>query len=231
STLVDSTPGVLKGWEILCTEMCTEADFAGLTPKEYSLKVAGLTHGRRPYQTLPEYCHVTGTDEELWAAIRRFEDLILEGGSVILPGVAKLVSELNAVPEMANRWTIVTSGSNTYAPRALKRCDIPIPPHGIVCANDVTHGKPHPEPYLAGAKICQVDPKNCLVVEDAPSGIQAGRSAGCNTLAVCTSMSREFLTPENPDYIVTNLSKVSVAWVNGKIAVTIDESLDGPDGR
>jgi beta-phosphoglucomutase-like phosphatase (HAD superfamily) len=76
------------------------------------------------------------------------------------------------------KWAIVTSGelnlfhkaiiftivaSNHYAPRALHRAGVPIPVLGITASNDVSQGKPHPAPYLAGALRCGVDPKKCKV--------------------------------------------------------------------
>lgn len=67
----------------------------------------------------------------------------------------------------------------------------------LVTADKVTHGKPHPEPYLAGLEELQklggptIDPKTVLVLEDAPSGLASGLAAGCITLAVCTGQTRE----------------------------------------
>ena len=52
--------------------------------------------------------------------------------------------------------------SNKYAPRALERAGVPLPAAGIVTANDVSQGKPHPAPYIAGALKCSVDPKDCM---------------------------------------------------------------------
>lgn len=103
----------------------------------------------------------------------------------------------------------MTSATNVYTPRALERCGIPLPPAGLVTSNDVARGKPHPDPYIAGAKTCGIDPKNCLVVEDAPSGLKAGHAAGSKTLAVCTSHTKQLLLDSgaNPDYIVTDLTK------------------------
>lgn len=88
--------------------------------------------------------------------------------------------QLASHPSSKNKWTIVTSGkirftctflltvtitlhvaSNKYAPRALERAGVPLPSVGIITANDVSQGKPHPAPYLAGALKCSVEPKNC----------------------------------------------------------------------
>ena len=64
-----------------------------------------------------------------------------------------------------------------------------------------------PDPYLLGAKRCGVDPKRCLVLEDAPAGIQSGRAAGCQTLGVITSHTREQVEAAKPDFIVQNLAR------------------------
>jgi len=195
--------------------------------KDYSLPidVAHATHGRRLYDTLREYCHIDDEDK-LLAEINRFEQEVIDGGPIVLPGTLALISQV--VHETTHRWTIVTSASNVYAPRALKKCSVPIPLAGYVTANDVSNGKPHPDPYLAGAKKCGVDATKCLVIEDAPSGIRAGRAAGARTLAVCTSHSRQVILDSgaNPDYIVKDLTKVTVKWVDGKLDISIDESED-----
>jgi len=122
------------------------------------------------------------------------------------------------------KWTIVTSASNKYAPRALEQAGIPVPPAGIVTANDVSRGKPHPDPYLAGAALCSSDPLKCLVVEDAISGLVAGRAAGAQTLAVCTSTEKiKLVESGKPDFIVNDLTNVSVDMVDGKFRVTLNE--------
>lgn len=67
-----------------------------------------------------------------------------------------------------------------------------------------------------------------LVVEDAPSGIRAGHAAGARTLAVCTSHTRQAIVDSgaSPDYIVTDLTRVSVRLVDGKVEVSIDEDAE-----
>jgi len=70
------------------------------------------------------------------------------------------------------------------------------------------------------------NPLTGLVVEDAISGIRSGKAAGALVLAVCTSTSREAIVKSQagPDYIVTDLTKVSARWTEGKVEVTIDEA-------
>ena len=63
-----------------------------------------------------------------------------------------------------------------------------------VTAEDVQNGKPHPEPYLRAASAMGVDPKDCLVIENAPFGIRSARAAGCFVLALTTTLSPDHLS-------------------------------------
>jgi beta-phosphoglucomutase len=63
----------------------------------------------------------------------------------------------------------------------------------VVSGDCVTRGKPDPEPYLKAAKSLKVDPKECLVIENAPYGIKAAKSAGMTCYAIATSLSKEHL--------------------------------------
>ncbi|TFK76691.1 HAD-like protein [Pluteus cervinus] len=212
-TLIDSTPGVYRAWETFS--------------RDYNLgdseTIAHNTHGRRLYDTLKEYCKIEEEDI-LVAEIDRFEDEVIQGGPVALPGAETLIAQLRA--QCPARWTIVMSASNKYAPRALERSGLPLPSVGIITSNDVSHGKPHPAPYLAGAVKCNIEPSRCLVIEDAISGLKSGRAAGARTLAVCTSTPRETLQAIEPDFIVADLTRVSATFLEDKdkIEIRIDDS-------
>jgi HAD superfamily hydrolase (TIGR01509 family) len=140
----------------------------------------------------------------------------------VLPGARELLSQLAANPIL--RWTIVTSATSDFARRAIESCSLPFPALGLVTADDVQRGKPHPDPYLSGAERCNANPTACLVVEDATSGLQAACAAGAKTLAVCTSHDRQ--TIENsgakPNWIVSDLTRVSVRGENDKVAIVIE---------
>ncbi|KAG6857640.1 hypothetical protein H0H87_010208 [Tephrocybe sp. NHM501043] len=195
-TLIDSTPGVITAW----------ATFANDYSLGESSKIVHETHGRRLYDTLKEYCKLV-EEAKLIAEIDRFEDEVIKGRPTALPGAVSLIKQLDSPDMLA--WNIVTSASNKYTPRALACAGIPLPPAGLITSNDVTAGKPDPAPYLAGAAKCRVNPENCLVVEDAISGLRSGRAAGARTLAVCTTTLREILLASDtpPDYIVDDLTK------------------------
>jgi len=75
-----------------------------------------------------------------------------------------------------------------------------------VTAHDVTRGKPDPEPYLKGAALAGVDPSECMVVENAPLGVRAGKRAGCFIVAVTTGpIPREEFVKEGADMIFPSM--------------------------
>ncbi|KAA1468371.1 HAD-like protein [Dentipellis sp. KUC8613] len=215
-TLIDSTPGVITAWDAFAREY----KFDGAAAAE-----AG--HGRRLADTLGEYCRISDP-ATLEKEIMRFEEEVIEGGPVSLPGAVELLNQISAgASDAAPGWTIVTSATSVYTPKALARCSIPLPRAGYVTSNDVAKGKPHPDPYLAGAQRVRADPAKCVVVEDAPSGLFAGHAAGAKVIAVCTSHSRDAIVASGakPDFIVKDLTRVKARWEDGRVVLEIDDSL------
>lgn len=76
----------------------------------------------------------------------------------------------------------------------------------IVTADDVTHGKPNPEPYLTGAKKFDLNPSQIIVVENAPLGIRSAKAANMYCVAVCTTLTPAHLT--NADTILPNTASI-----------------------
>jgi sugar-phosphatase len=99
-------------------------------------------------------------------------------GVAVVGGAMEL---LTALP--AGRWTIVTSAARVMVDRWLAFLGLPRPA-ALVTVDDVERGKPAPDPFLLAAARLGVAPRECLVVEDAPAGIAAGKAAGCTVLAV-----------------------------------------------
>src|SRR5690606_17921501 len=124
-------------------------------------------------------------------AVARIEDLEVEdvpgGGVHLLPGTRDL---LDALP--AERWAVVTSATRRLAEVRLGA--VGVLPKTLIAADDVTRGKPDPEPYLLAARALGVDPADCVVFEDAPAGLQAGRAAGMTTVALATTHPAHELT-------------------------------------
>ena len=99
-----------------------------------------------------------------------------------LPGAGRL---LDALPraELGRRHLGRPAPS---PPARLRRAGLPVPPV-LVCAEDVTRGKPSPDAYLLAARELGVSPPDCLVVEDAPAGVQAARAAGMTVVGLTTT--------------------------------------------
>ncbi|KAH9942582.1 phosphatase [Amylocystis lapponica] len=218
-TLVDSTDGVVGAWEL----------FAEKYPGIDVTEVLSSSHGVRTVENLRIHCGIEDPDE-LEREAERFEAAIVfnskkdgRRGIVALPGVREIIEELLPVAKFPNpRWAICTSATRSYATAALKTAGVPVP-DVFVASEDVEKGKPEPDPYLLGAKRCGVDASKCLVVEDAPSGVRSGRAAGCKTLALLTSHSREQVDAAQPDYVVKNLASVSMKRTETGVEVKINE--------
>ena len=174
--LVDSTACVERHWH-------SWADLHGLDA-EYIL---ANSHGKRAIDTM--YLVASSLDLDLEQEALLFEQgqaRDLEG-IVALPGALELITSLP--PEC---WAIVTSATLAMATARLAAIGLPVP-RAFVTAEEVRQGKPHPEGYLKAASMLGVAPRDCLVIEDAPAGIQAARAGEIRVLAVTTTFPAETL--------------------------------------
>jgi sugar-phosphatase len=87
----------------------------------------------------------------------------------------------------------------------LRAAGLPVPPV-LITADDVHFGKPHPEGFLLAAKALGVPPTSCVVVEDSPAGVAAGKAAGALVVALTTTHSADVLTAA--DIVVSDLSEL-----------------------
>nr|MBC8372304.1 HAD-IA family hydrolase [Planctomycetota bacterium] len=79
-----------------------------------------------------------------------------------------------------------------------------------VCGDDIKRKKPDPEVFQMACERLSLRPEQCVVVEDAPDGVQAARAAGCKCIAVTNTFPPEILQLKQPDLIVDSLSEVSL---------------------
>ncbi|EHN74036.1 phosphatase, partial [Streptomyces coelicoflavus ZG0656] len=121
---------------------------------------------------------------------------------------------LDALP--ADRWAVVTSATRRLAEARLDA--VGILPKTLVAADDITRGKPDPEPYLLGARALGVDPAECVVFEDAPAGLQSGRAAGMRTVALATTHPAGEL---GADLVVDDLSALSALVTDAGIEISV----------
>lgn len=189
--LVDSTPAVARVWSMWATKHGLNAE-----------TVVKIAHGRPSISTIREL--LPHSDHE--AEDREVERLEIEDveGIIALPGAAEL---LRVLP--ANRYAIVTSATRALAEVRLRAAGLPVPAN-LVIARDVQRGKPNPDPYLMGAKILGFAPGECVVLEDAPSGIRAGKAAGTRVVALRTTAGDAELQEAGADWIVEDCAELSV---------------------
>lgn len=196
-TLVNSKPAVERAW----IKLAQEAQI----PLE---KMVGL-HGIPAEQSL-RMLLAERSEEEIKSWIDRIEYLESSDteGVVAIPGAKNLLNKLN---DQNIPWTIVTSCTIPLAISRVKAAGIEMPDHSVTF-NDVKLGKPHPEPFILGAKRIGLDPSQCWVIEDAPAGVKSGKSAGCTVAAVLTSHLKEQLN--EADHFLNHLDELLPLAIN-----------------
>lgn len=200
-TLVDSTPAVERAW----TTWAMRRDVS-------VAEILRVSHGRRTEDTVSLFV----PRAERAAAVAELEQMELADldDVVALPGTRDLLPRLPS-----GRWAAVTSGSQRLMRARLATAGLPVP-DVLIAAEDVSAGKPDPDGYLKAAAALGVDIENCLVVEDAPAGIGAGRAAGAWTLAVATSHPASDLG--SADAVVADLTALTVELVGAGLVVTVE---------
>ena len=195
--LVDSTPAVERVWHKWALEH-------GFDPQEVVLNA----HGRPSIATIREYLpNADHEAENRFVERAEIEDI---GGVVPLPGAVEFLTSLP--PE---RWTIVTSCTRPLAEVRIRAAGLPTP-KVFVTANDITHGKPHPEPYLKGASKLGLKPQDCVVLEDVPAGIQAGKSAGMRVIAMRTTLDEAALREAGADWVIDSCASLKVVGTSAE---------------
>ncbi|MBQ1097876.1 HAD family hydrolase [Streptomyces sp. NPDC054844] len=200
-TLVSSLESVRRCWTRWAGEY-------GITAQEFARVEL---HGRPAAEIAADLLPADRVPE----AVARIEQLEVEdvpgGGVHLLPGTWEF---LDALP--ADRWAVVTSATRRLAEARLGA--VGILPKTLVAADDITRGKPDPEPYLLGARALGVDPAACVVFEDAPVGLQAGRAAGMTTVALATTHRADEL---DADLVVTDLSALSALVTEAGVEISV----------
>ena len=172
-----------------------------------------LPHGVRAIEIMDQL--KPGLDKV--EALRFIEDLEIADtkGLLVLPGARELLESLPT-----EQWAIVTSATRRLLLGRLGAAQLPVPQR-IISAEMVTKGKPDPEPYRRGAELVKALPVDCIVVEDAPSGIRAGVSAGCRVLGVEGTHAAAQLREAGASWVVASLEQVTAKTRGGTIELTL----------
>ncbi len=169
--LVDSHASVMRAWRWWARRHGIERDADDW-----------VEHGRPAAAVIAAVRPDLDTAAESAAMERRQAEDV--GGVRALPGAAALLG-----PGGPRPLGVVTSGTVPLATARLRAAGLDVP-SVLVTPERVRRGKPDPEPYLLGAHELGVHPGDCVVLEDAPAGIAAGRAAGMHVVGITTTLAR-----------------------------------------
>jgi mannitol-1-/sugar-/sorbitol-6-phosphatase len=191
--LVDSDDSVTVSWTRWAERW--DLDPVGVLP---------MVHGRRSVDTVTLLIDPARRTQAL-ADIDRYE---IEDAAAVpaCPGATELLTSL---PPGA--WAVVTSGTRALATARLAAAGLPAP-QVLVTADDVPRGKPDPAGYLRAAQALGRPPQECVVLEDSPAGVAAGRAAGASVVGV----TRRALD-SGAAIVVRDLSYLS--WTNATLQI------------
>jgi len=160
-----------------------------------------IPHGTRAVEIIKQL----KPDLDVAEGLRYIEDLEIADVAdlEVLPGARALLESLPA-----ERWAIVTSATYRLLLGRLAAAKLPVPER-IISGDRVEKGKPDPEPYRKGAELLGLAPADCVVVEDAPSGVGAGVAAGCRVLGVLGTTPEEKLRAAGVTWVVRSLEDVT----------------------
>jgi mannitol-1-/sugar-/sorbitol-6-phosphatase len=199
--LVDSTLPVERHWRAWAKRKGLDGE-----------AILAVSHGMRTVEVIRAVAPQLDAEAEA-REIESVEATDIEGLAA-MAGAAELVC---SVPE--GRWGVVTSGPRYLQSGRLRLCGLPVP-KVFITADDVVHGKPHPEPYLRGAEGLGIEPARCLVIEDAPAGIESARAAGMIVIGMASTYGADRLIGANA--VVQKLAQVDVVVDGGqKLVVRI----------
>ena len=195
--LIDSTPAVARVWT-------RWAIAHGFDPED----TVRRAHGRPSLTTIREL--LPNADARAENAVVERGEIEDTEGVVPLPGAREF---LDSLPDGV--WAIITSCTHALARTRLRAAGRSVP-RTLVTSDDVKLGKPNPEPYIKGAAMLGVPPQNCIVFEDAPAGVRAGKGTGAIVVAFTTTSSEEELEDTGADFIISGFASVSlVMGANG----------------
>ncbi|AVT32796.1 phosphatase [Plantactinospora sp. BC1] len=189
-TLVDSAQAVTTVWREVASRYGVDGD-----------DILRVCHGRRDEDVVPEFFPA----DAVGAVVREIAELELRHATLVepIPGAAALLDGV-----AADRWAVVTSGSRALMTARMRGAGLRIPAV-FVAADDVRRGKPDPEGYLLAAGQLGVDAVSCVVVEDSPAGVAAGRAAGASVVALAGTHAPDALT--DADVVIEDLGELARA--------------------
>ncbi|HEX8924887.1 MAG TPA: HAD family hydrolase [Terriglobales bacterium] len=202
--LINSMPAVERVWRQWAVEH-------GFDPEQVVLRA----HGRPSLSTVRDFLPHADHEQENSEVERR--EIADTEGIVPLPGAVQLLQQLPS-----DRWTIVTSCTRPLAEVRMRAAGLPLPKQ-FITASDIVNGKPHPEPYLKGASMLGFAPQECIVVEDVPAGVRAGKAGGMRVIGLQTSVPAEVLKEAGADWVLSTCAQISAQRDQHGLKLTFSE--------
>lgn len=197
-TLIDSAARIRRLWQ-------TWGERRGIEPES----IFQVMHGRRAGEIIQMFTPHLNVDNEVQDVesdeVSDMHDVqAYEGALEILNSLSK------------EQWAIVTSGSRQVTEARLRHVKLPIPSVFITSEN-VKVGKPAPDGYLLAAQQLHVPPMECVIIEDAPAGVKAGKAAGMHVIAIVSTHTRGEL--QEADMILQQLADLKLSKRNDGITI------------
>jgi HAD superfamily hydrolase (TIGR01509 family) len=183
----------------------------GVKPEDFA---AGIGKGAEKYVQAGAVVHgLTLTEQQIKVAAKLREKYLIEAiRTDPLNAFAGVLEMINAVLQNRDfRLAIATSASHELSRAILESVKVPYQRMAYVTGSEIMNKKPDPELFLAAASRMRIRPENCVVIEDAPSGIQAAKAAGAKCIAVTNSTTAENLS--GADLICDSLEKVNLETI------------------
>ena len=208
--LFDSMPNHARAWEQVMTAHHLH----------FTVRDCYINEGRTGQDVIREALEENGifdaTDEEIWHIYKEKSDLFHQlGGAQPMPGIAEVLKDLHS--EGAQIWVVTGSGQRSLLDHLNEVFPVTGNPSSVtrhpyfdrdrmITAYDVTHGKPDPEPYLKAWERSGLKKDECMVIENAPLGVRAGKAAGIFTVAVNTGvLTRQDLWQAGADIVLEDM--------------------------
>jgi mannitol-1-/sugar-/sorbitol-6-phosphatase len=174
-------------------------------------KIIAYAHGRRTIETVQLVAPELSADEEL-RTLESSEAMTAEGVYEV-EGAREL---LESLPR--DRWAIVTSGVRPVAEFRIRLTGLPSA-SVMICADDISRGKPDPEGYLKAAAGLRQSAADCIVIEDAPAGIEAAHNGGMRAIGIASTYSTDRLS--TADAVVQRLSDLAIVCNGAQILIAV----------
>lgn len=208
--LVDSTPAVARVWSRWAAKY-------GFDPEWATKKGHGRPSLATVQELLPHASAEVHSIENEWMEREEIADV---ADVVALPGAVEILSRLKR-----RQFAVVTSATRALAEVRLGAGGLLQYAQNMITSGDISRGKPDPEPYLKGAALLGFRPADCVVVEDAPSGVRSAKAAGSRVIALRTTTSDEELLEAGADWIVNDCAAIRVvSRVGSAVEFTLVDS-------